>query len=211
MATPAFRAPTPFDPAHSAAREEQRIVLHDIPWWQYLALREATEGRGLKLTYLEGDLEIMSPSDLHEEAKKIIARLIEAYADERELDLWGFGSTTYREETKARGLEPDECYRLSPSTSPAVPDIAIEVIVTHGLVDKMSVYAGLGVKEVWTWRPSTGLVEVHALNARGAYETRPSSALLPDLDLAVLSQFVRPRGDSHTRLAKAYRAAIKTA
>ena len=111
----------------------------------------------------------------------------------------------------SRGLEPDECYRLSPPESPPIPDIAIEVIVTRGLVDKMSVYAGIGVKEVWSWRPRTGSVEVHALNARGAYEARPSSALLPDLDHAVLSQFVRPGGESHTRLVKAYRAAIKIA
>ena len=34
-----------------------------------------------------------------------------------------------------------------------VPDIAIEVVVTSGLVDKMAVYAGLGVPEVWLWRP----------------------------------------------------------
>lgn len=209
---PTSMATVPFEHPDAVRHAEQRVILHAIPWWQYLALRDATEGRGLKLTYLEGDLEIMSPSDLHEEAKKIMARLIEAYAEERELDIWGFGSTTYRDETKSRGLEPDECYNLSKPSGPgAVPDLAIEIIVSRGLIDKMAVYAGLGVKEVWSWRPGKSLVEVHCLNTSGTYEVSTGSALLPELDLSILSQFVRPGGESHTKLVKAYRAAIRSA
>lgn len=44
-----------------------------------------------------------------------------------------------------------------------MPDIAIEVIVSVGLVDKMAVYAGLGVPEVWEWRPTTKTIVVHRL------------------------------------------------
>src|SRR5438105_11349888 len=47
---------------------ERRFVLYDVPWWTYVALRDAMDERhpGLKMTYLEGALELMSPSDLHE-------------------------------------------------------------------------------------------------------------------------------------------------
>jgi len=63
--------------------DEPRFVLHGVPWWTYVALRDALDDHaGLKLTYLEGALELMSPSLLHEDAKTIIARLLEAWAVE---------------------------------------------------------------------------------------------------------------------------------
>lgn len=93
--------------------DEQRFVLQGVPWWTYVALRDALDDHaGLKLTYLEGTLELMRPSLLHEETKTIIARLLEIWAVERRVDLRGFGSTTFRREARQRGLEPDECYKL---------------------------------------------------------------------------------------------------
>lgn len=187
---------------------ESRFVLHGVPWWTYVALRDALEDRaGLKMTYLHGTLELMSPSTLHEDAKKIIARLIEVWAMERDLDLRGFGGATFRREAMERGLEPDECYKLGKLVDDAVPDIAIEVIVTNGLVNKMSVYAGLRVPEVWEWRPSSGMIVVHRLVGEG-YERRDRSELVPELDVVQLSTFVRP-GENQTQLAKAYQAALR--
>src|SRR5262245_2337184 len=124
---------------------EDRILLHDIPWWQYLAIREATEGRGLKLSYLDGDLEIMRPSDLHEESKTLLARLLETWAVERDIDLRGFGSTTCRKESGLAGLEADECYKLGKLESGGFPDIAIEVSVSRERLNKLAIYARLGV------------------------------------------------------------------
>ncbi|HEX3481791.1 MAG TPA: hypothetical protein VHT91_42555 [Kofleriaceae bacterium] len=43
--------------------EEARFVLWGVPWWTYVVLRDALEDHaGLKLTYLEGTLELMRPS-----------------------------------------------------------------------------------------------------------------------------------------------------
>jgi Uma2 family endonuclease len=191
----------------AAAGAEQRFMLQGVPWWTYVALRDALDHRaGLKMTYLEGDLELMSPSALHEDAKTIIARLIEVWAMERNADLRGFGGTTFRREAKARGLEPDECYTLGKLDEDGVPDIAIEVVVSSGLIDKMDVYAGLGVPEVWLWRPETGL-EVHRLEGQD-YQRRARSEVLPDVDVAELSRHVRP-GESQTALAKAYQASLR--
>ncbi len=196
--------PLAAEPRH----EEPRFVLQGVPWWTYVALRDALEDHaGLKLTYLEGTLELMSPSMLHEDAKTIIARLLEAWATERDFDLRGFGSTTFRREARQRGLEPDECYKLGKLEEDAVPDIAIEVVVSSGTVDKMAVYAGLGVAEVWIWRPSTAAIAVHRL-IDGAYQRRERSEVLPELDLAELARFVQP-GESQTALVRAYQAALR--
>lgn len=187
---------------------ESRFVLHGVPWWTYVALRDALDDQpGVKMTYLRGALELARSSILHVDAKKIIARLIEVWAMERDVDLRGFGGATFRREAKERGLEPDECYKLGKLADDAVPDIAVEVIVTSGLVDKMAVYAGLGVPEVWTWRPGEHVIAVHRLVGDG-YEVRSRSEVLPDLDLAELAAFVQP-GESQTQLAKAYQAKLR--
>jgi len=191
-----------------SASAERRFVLHGVPWRTYVALRDELDEAGVKMTYLEGTLELMSPSMLHEDAKKIIARLIEVWAMEHDLDLRGFGGTTFRREAKKRGLEPDECYKLGKLEEDGVPDIAVEVIVSSALVDKMAVYAGLGVPEVWEWRPGSGTIAVHRL-VGGNYERRDRSETLPDLDLALLARFVQP-GENQTRLAKAYQAALRS-
>ena len=183
-------------------------MLQGVPWWTYVALRDALDDHaGLKLTYLEGTLELMSPSLLHEDAKTIIARLVEAWAVERRIDLRGFGSTTFRREARKRGLEPDECYKLGKLEEDAVPDIAIEVVVSSGLVDKMAVYAGLGISEVWIWQPSAAVIAVNRL-VDGAYQRRERSEVLPALDLVELARFVRP-GESQTELVIDYQAALR--
>jgi Uma2 family endonuclease len=191
------------------AEHEDRVVLHGIPWSVYAALRDASDERGshTQMTYLSGTLELMSPGSLHEDAKKIIARLIELWALECDVDLRGFGSTTFRKQAEDRGLEPDECYKLGKLDDGGVPDIAIEVVVTRPYINKLDVYAGLGVPEVWEWRPGSTAIVVHRL-VGGAYEQRTRSEVVPALDLAVLSQFIRP-GESHTALAKAYQAALR--
>src|SRR6266545_8355516 len=89
---------------------EQRMLIHGVSWKDYVILREALDTPGLRMTYCEGALELMSPSRAHELWKKTIARLIELYAFLRGLPLVGYGSTTFRREAKERGAEPDECW-----------------------------------------------------------------------------------------------------
>ena len=82
--------------------------------------------------------------------KKVIARLLERYAEELDISLHGYGSTTFRREAKARGLEPDECYCIGELKE--IPDLAIEVILTSGGLDKLDVYKGLEIPEVLLWQ-----------------------------------------------------------
>jgi Uma2 family endonuclease len=187
---------------------EQRFVMYGVPWQIYLSMRDALDERAsLKMTYLEGALELMSPSFLHEDAKRVIGRLLDAWAMEYDVDLRGFGGATLRSEPQKRGLEPDECYKLGPLRDGDVPDIAIEVIGSNALLNKMAVYAGLGVPEVWTWRTDSKTVVVHRLVGE-AYELRERSEILPTLDLTLLSSFVKT-DENQTRLAKAYLAALR--
>src|SRR5688572_13401667 len=86
---------------------DQRVILDGIDWWQFetfLAIRG--DRAGVRVTYLEGQLEIMRPSRSHEMRKKLISRLLEAYADEKGLVFEGYGSLTMRNAAERRGIEP---------------------------------------------------------------------------------------------------------
>jgi Uma2 family endonuclease len=175
------------------ALSEPRIPLHSVSWEQYEAMVTAVGSRPrLRMTYLEGLLEIMTISAEHEMLKKMIARLIEVYALEKEIDLFSCGSATYRSAAAARGLETDESYSID--TRKEFPDFAIEVVLTSGSLNKLKVYQGLGIPEVWFWQD--GRLIVQSLQADGdAYAPVSHSLLLPDLDLNLLSEHIRPENE----------------
>jgi Uma2 family endonuclease len=164
---------------------EQRVVINGVSWKDYVILREALDTPGLRMTYCEGTLELTSPSREHELNKTGIARLIELYAFLRGLALNGYGSTTFRLEAKERGAEPDECYRLgSVMAEGQFPDIVLEVIHTNPILDKLHVYSGFGVPEVWLFRD--GAFELYHLEKDG-YMRVERSTFLPELDFALIA------------------------
>jgi Uma2 family endonuclease len=168
---------------------EQRLVLEGVSWQQYETML-ATLGDdfpNLRLSYLEGTLEIMTTSPEHEELKTIIRMLLEAYFQETRTRFHGIGSATFRRAMKQRGLEPDECYCLGQKKE--FPDIAIEIVLSSGLVNKLDIYQGLGVTEVWQWQ--NGQFQIYHLRSTG-YEVIASSELLPHLDFSLLTSYVKP-------------------
>ncbi|MES1179041.1 MAG: Uma2 family endonuclease [Myxococcales bacterium] len=182
--------------------DEQRILLSNVPWEVYEALRDAIESASVRMTYLEGSLEIMSPSRGHEVAKTQIARLLELYCLERDIPLYGFGSTTFRKKDKERGLEPDECY--SRGEDKPIPDIALEVVATRGSLDKLDVYRGLGIREVWVFE--SGAFRIFTLRG-DHYEAIPASEVLPEPELARIAHFAE-LPDQHAAL-RAYRDELR--
>jgi len=168
---------------HVRAEMDQRVILHGVTWEQYEALLAMRgDSAGVRVAFLEGELELMSPSRDHETIKTLIARLVEAYAEERGLRLDGLGSMTIRSRPKERGVEPDECYEID-GPKP-LPDFAIEVVWTSGGLDKLEIYRAFGVREVWIWQDEQ--IEVHALRG-DAYERIARSEILPDLDLPAIA------------------------
>jgi Uma2 family endonuclease len=196
-------ARVPDSPPAELAPGEQRLILSGVTWEQYEALGTIfAERSGLRMTYLEGELELMTQSAGHEGTKTTLARLLEIYALERDVTLNGYGSTTFEKRARERGLEPDECYCIG--TLKEVPDIAIEIIFSHGGIDKLEVYRGLGVPEVWLWQHEK--LTVYQLVGDG-YRSAARSRFLPDLDLEQMLSFVRP--DDQTAAVRAYRDALR--
>jgi Uma2 family endonuclease len=184
---------------------EQRLLLDGVSWQQYETMLAVLgdDFPNLRLNFLEGKLEIMTTSPEHEELKKTIAMLLESYFLETRTRFHGIGSATFRKAAKQRGLEPDECYCLGEQRK-EVPDLAIEIVLTSALVDKLEIYRGLGVSEVWQWRNSEFVI--YHLRVQG-YEIVESSELLPDLDVPLLTSFVKP--EEQFEAVMAYRESIR--
>lgn len=191
-------------PGEYVPTADQRVVMYGVPWAHYealLALRG--EAPVPRISYLEGAMELMSPSKDHERIKSYIGRLVETFAVEREIELSPYGAWTLREAPKRAGVEPDECYLIGSDQGRDTPDLVIEVIWTSGGIDKLEAYRRLGVREVWFWRQ--GAIEVHTLDGE-QYQRRPGSEALPGLDVAALCALLDE--PTVTRAIKALRAAL---
>src|SRR5258706_8985092 len=147
----------------------QAVVFHGLTWERYLAIERA-RGRDSRprMAYLDGELEVMSPSQDHELVKVLLRAYVEAYAQENNLIFNGLGSTTFRQKVKEAGAEPDECYYVGDIQR--FPDLAIEIVQTSGGVDKLEIYRRLGVREVWFW--VRGTIHVFSLNGDGHRKRR---------------------------------------
>jgi Uma2 family endonuclease len=185
-------------PRERRAAEDDVVVLRDATWADYQRLLELRGDRSVpRLSFLQGALEIMTPSRFHEALKSLIGQLVEAWCLERGIVFSAYGSWTLESKETERGIEPDECYVFGEVAEPARPDLAIEVAWTPPRIDKLAIYARLGVPEVWIWRG--GRISVHVLRGDG-YEESPASEVLPSIDLGELASFLdRPTASQAIR------------
>ncbi len=180
----------------------EHLVLNDVSWEAYERLLEAFGDRRLRHSYDDGTLEIMSPLKRHDRAKKLLARLIEMAAYELDIEIQGIGSTTLRRSERRTGLEPDECYyvaheaqvRCEPDYVPGrdpPPDFAVEVDVSSSSLDRMDIYANLGVPEVWRFQD--GQLTFWRLGTGGKYLRSARSQAFPQLTLPLLNGLLNQR------------------
>jgi Uma2 family endonuclease len=199
---------------------EQRVRLYNVSWQTYLALLADTDQCGSRLTYDEGTLEIMSPSHLHENVKRLIGRMIEAFTEVMDIDICSGGSTTFKREDLQRGIEPDECYYIQHAAAvrpkqeidPAIdppPDLFIEVDISRSSIGKFVICAALNIPEVWRYDGESLLV--YLLADDGRYALADQSSALPQFPLDELARLLDQRSSlSETRLIRSFRAWVKS-
>ncbi|NUQ63362.1 MAG: Uma2 family endonuclease [Pirellulales bacterium] len=184
--------------------EPDLYVLHDVSWEFYEACLNELGDRNIRLTYDRGTLEFMSPSETHNRSKRLLGRLIEALTEELGIEIRSEGSTTWRKKRLRRGLEPDEAYyveheplvRGRETIDPAVdppPDLVIEVEVTRRIVDRLGIYAALGVREIW--RCAADGLRVFVLGDDGKYHEADQSPSFPFLPLEEVNRFFARRNE----------------
>ncbi|HLU67880.1 MAG TPA: Uma2 family endonuclease [Kofleriaceae bacterium] len=180
-------APAQLEARDDRPTEDHVVQVRGATWADYERLLEVRGERSTpRITYLEGTLEIMTPSRDHEVIKSYIGRLVEAYCMHAGIRFSPYGSWTLKEKQEERGAEPDECYIFGDEDA-ARPHLAIEVVWTSGRLDKLEVYRLLGVREVWYWRK--GRIQPYGLRG-DQYQALERSEVLPGLDLDLLVQFL---------------------
>jgi Uma2 family endonuclease len=178
---------------------EERYIRSGIDWQQYEALLVRLEDNShYRVTYLDGILEIVSPSIRHENIKTNLGMLLERFFYSKRIRFVPMGSSTFKNRARKVGAEPDECYCIGSAKS--VPDLAIEVVVTSGSITKLEVYRRLGVSEVWFWeryqfklyhlRDNSQTEQATVYPDTYGYEQIKSSELLPQLNISLLEQCI---------------------
>ena len=136
------------------------LHIQGVSWQDYEHLLEGLGGRPrLRVSYNRGRLEVVSPSKEHEMRRALIEDLVMIACEELALHLVKTGSATWKRQSLAKGVEPDAAYyvrnadrisgyRIDLETDPP-PDIVVEVDVTNDTLSKLSIYAALGIPEVW--------------------------------------------------------------
>ena len=166
---------------------EQRLLLpRNYSWQEFVVLENLLASSGsFRITYLDGWIELMTVGEPHELIKKSLAILLEAYFIEMGIEFIPVGNATRRGEEKGTSFEPDESYYLGEKKDN--PDLAIEVILTSGNIEKLEKYRRFKIPEVWLWENNQ--LYVYALIS-SEYHLVNYSQLLPDLNLELLVRCV---------------------
>ena len=192
---------------------EHRVLLDGVSWQTYSALVDESEHASGRMTYDQGTLEIMSPLMPHESGKRLLGRMIEMFTLLRGIDIRSSASTTFRRTDLKRGFEADECYYIQfaaqirsnrdidLSIDPP-PDLVVEVEMTRSAIDKLRLFASMGIPEVWRYDGKT--LWIGSLQ-KDKYIDAEFSHVLPDFPVELASEFLAQRFEiSETELIRQF-------
>jgi Uma2 family endonuclease len=196
------------------------LVLQNVPWDDYESLLEdLAERPRFRVTFDRGKLEIMSPLSEHDSMARMLDRLVHIYAEQRNLELDNYGSTTWKRRSLARGLEADSCYYVANARRmigrsreasldiDPPPDICVEIDITNESLSKFSIYAALGVPELWRFESKAAhFYELAGDSYREVMESRFLPGLSPQMLVDALEQSAR---DGQTAALRAFRARVR--
>lgn len=178
----------------------QKLILQGVGWDFYeRILEEFADSNALHFAYDDGFLEVEVPLAKHERPNRILQDLVSTICVEKEIDFINAGSTTFRERAKSKGVEPDTCFYIQNESkirgktdinlkNDPPPDLVIEVDVTSPSLNKMLIYAALGVSEVWLYKGKN--VEFYKLYG-GSYQEISNSVFFPRLSAEKATEFLQ--------------------
>ena len=190
------------------------VVLQHVSWETYERLLSDDEERRIpRMAYDRGVLELVTPSLPHEKDALTIARIVDIVAAIIGIPIMSAGGTTFRRQDLERGFEPDASFyvqneaqvRERPEVDLSVdppPDIVLEMEVSRSAIDKLGLFADMGVSEVW--RCDGKRVTILILE-QDSYRESSHSLALPALTSEVLTRFL---AESRKTLSPAWFQAV---
>lgn len=192
---------------------EKRVMLSGVSWQAFEALlEELGVNRTARLTYdgfatrgQRGKLEMVTPLEEHDRCMRLIESLILVIADELYLKIHSIGSVLLTLPEVGQAIQPEAAYSLEEVrltkraeldlSQAAPPDLAIEVAISSGKIDRFSLYASMGVPELWFYLTTVGdqvlkgNLQIFQLQGDRYVET-PNSKLFPALPAKRVLEFL---------------------
>jgi Uma2 family endonuclease len=121
----------------------------------------------------------------------MIECFVTSLVDELGIELRSLGALTLEREDLTRAIEPDTCFYIQneslvrgksinlPADPP--PDLVVESDYTNSSLNKFTIYASLGVPEIWRYRARS--LQVYQL-VDGTYQQTHQSLAFPCLPIA---------------------------
>jgi Uma2 family endonuclease len=173
------------------------FVLFGVSWDDYEEIVRELDGSSVQMTYNDGILKIMAKSPQHEYFIETIKQLVGTLSRLLRQRVLHFGSPTIKQSFVRKGAEPDACFYVSTAdlisgranvdVAGNVPDIVVEVDVSHSSDDKFEIYSAFGVPEFWLYDEEN--LKIYRLE-NGQYSEVPASIELPNLTAENLTEFL---------------------
>lgn len=177
------------------------IRISGIIWEGYIELlQELGDNRLTRIAYNNGVLEIRMPGQLHEAANRVLATIALTLAEEFGFEFNDLGSMTINRPDLIKGIEPDSCFYIQNAqpgqglgaaiSTDLPPDLALEVDIANKSDSKFSIYAAMGVPEVWLYQREA--VTLKWLQD-GEYIDSPTSRTFSAIGVEQLNQWLQLR------------------
>ena len=177
----------------------QKVTLQPVSWQGFEEiLSKLGERRSSRIAYANKIMEIMAPLPEHERSKVLIADLVKTLLKAQKRQWEPLGSTTFKRENMAVGIEPDDCFyiqnykaaigknRLDLNVDPP-PDLALETDLTSKT--ELDAYEALKVPEVWIYERNK--LKINVLR-EGRYVESETSPTFPGIAVVeIIPQFMQ--------------------
>lgn len=194
---------------------ETRTLLQNISWQTFKTmLAEMGDERNSRISYDNGIVEIITPLMPHENSNRLIEAFVGVLCDELGLEVKSTGSVTLTRDDLEKGGEPDSSYyiqneaivrdkeNIDLETDPP-PDLVLEVEYSKPKVDKLSLYAAMGIPEFWRYNGS--ILRVYVLS-EGKYTEVETSPTFPLVIVEQIPKFItQAKKDGQMSTIRAFR------
>lgn len=207
--------------AVEAGRElgERRIFIQDVDWATYRKIADALTGVRVRVSFDGETLELMTTHSPHSWYARVIFQMVVAMTEETGMLQLSSGEFTMERDNLQRAIAADESFylenepkvrareRIDLNVDPP-PDLGVEIDMTTDSRRRFSIYAKIGVPEIW--RYDGRVVTIHQRQQEGRYVTVERSRYFAFLTAAELTRFLAQRGQvDQNSLVRSFREWVK--
>ncbi len=185
---------------------ENGFDFEGVSWDDYEAMLRIVGNRPIRVTYDQGRMVLMSPLFQHGNPAYLLARMVDELVEALGITYEPSDSVTFRRRDLKKGVEPDKCYFFGenalrirgkrdivlPQDPP--PDLVVEVDVTASSLERLPIFAALGIPEVWRFSDA-GLEFLH-LQPDTTYRASDRSRAFPMFPVSEAARFLNEGRDA---------------